>query len=93
MGELDRFVPDAETAAAVAAFLALLALIVWLCARILRRAGMPGWLSLFVLVPGWNLLAVWVFAFVPWPVEGGRRALLRSLSRMGRPDRMPPRPK
>jgi uncharacterized membrane protein YhaH (DUF805 family) len=92
MDRRDALIPDLETAVAAAAVLALLVIVAWLCARILRRAGLPGWLALFVLVPGWNLLAVWVFAFVPWPVEGARRALLQSILRMGSRDRPPSRP-
>jgi hypothetical protein len=40
--------------------------------RILRRAGFAGGWSLLILVPLVNLLALYAFAFVEWPVE--RRA-------------------
>lgn len=37
--------------------------------RIVRKAGFPGVLSLLALVPGVNLILLWVFAFVKWPNE------------------------
>jgi hypothetical protein len=37
--------------------------------RIVRKAGFPGALSLLALVPGVNLILLWVFAFVKWPNE------------------------
>ena len=38
-------------------------------AVILRKAGFSGWLALIAFVPLVNLVALWVFAFVKWPVE------------------------
>ncbi|EJL28503.1 hypothetical protein PMI01_03515 [Caulobacter sp. AP07] len=38
-------------------------------ARILRRAGFSPWWSFLVLVPYLNVVALWVFAFVRWPLE------------------------
>lgn len=44
--------------------LLLLIPIVW----ILRKAGFSGWWCLLAIVPGLNLLALYVFAFCRWPV-------------------------
>ena len=39
----------------------------WLCAEVARKAGFSrGW-CLPMLVPGLNILLIWVFAFVQWP--------------------------
>ncbi|MFY4708477.1 hypothetical protein [Burkholderia glumae] len=35
--------------------------------RILRRTGHSGWWVLALLIPGVNLVAIWIFAFVEWP--------------------------
>ena len=37
--------------------------------RIVAKAGFPGALSLLLLVPYVNLAAIWLFAFVKWPIE------------------------
>lgn len=37
--------------------------------RIVSKAGYPGALSLLMLVPLLNIVLLWVFAFVKWPVE------------------------
>ncbi len=37
---------------------------VWL---ILRRLGMPGWLSLLSVIPIVGLVALWIMAFSTWP--------------------------
>jgi hypothetical protein len=37
--------------------------------RIVSKAGFHGALSLLLLVPLVNIVMLWVFAFVPWPVE------------------------
>jgi hypothetical protein len=37
--------------------------------RIVSKAGFHGVLSLLLLVPLVNIVMLWVFAFVPWPVE------------------------
>jgi uncharacterized membrane protein YhaH (DUF805 family) len=36
-------------------------------ARIVRRAGYSGWWALLMIVPGVNVIALWVFAFIRWP--------------------------
>lgn len=38
-------------------------------ARILRRLGFSGWWALLALIPWLNIVALWVFAFVRWPIE------------------------
>ena len=39
---------------------------VWL---ILRRLGIPGWLSLLSVIPIVGLVALWVMAFSTWPKD------------------------
>lgn len=34
--------------------------------RILKRVGFSAWWSLVMLAPLVNVIALWVFAFVPW---------------------------
>ena len=52
-----------------------LILLIWLAAflvpawRIASKAGFPGALSLLLLSPLVNIVMVWVFAFIRWPVE------------------------
>jgi hypothetical protein len=52
--------------------LAVLIVPALLFSRVLARAGFPAWWALIGLVPVINLIFLWVFAFVPWPVEQGR---------------------
>ncbi|WCE02945.1 hypothetical protein [Pseudoxanthomonas sp. JBR18] len=40
--------------------------------RIVAKAGYPGALALLGLIPGVNLILLWIFAFVRWPVESRR---------------------
>ncbi len=40
--------------------------------RIVSKAGYAGAWSLLVLVPGLNILMLWVFAFSRWPTETRR---------------------
>lgn len=43
--------------------------------KLLRRTGHnPGWF-LVTLVPGLNVLALWIFAFKPWPNDNSRRSV------------------
>jgi uncharacterized membrane protein YhaH (DUF805 family) len=37
--------------------------------RIVAKAGYPGVLSLLAFVPLVNVVLLWLFAFVAWPVE------------------------
>lgn len=54
----------------VAPLFALLLVPAW---RILTRAGFHGAWSLLLLVPGLNMVAAWVLAFVKWPNDGQGR--------------------
>ena len=47
-------------------FVAIYVVPVW---RIVSKAGFPGVLSFLALVPVLNIVMLWVFAFVKWPVE------------------------
>lgn len=40
--------------------------------RIASRAGFPGAVSLLMLIPVVNVIAIWVFAFVKWPIDKPR---------------------
>ena len=42
----------------------------WPFWRIVRKAGFPAALSLLLLIPIVNIVVIWVFAFIKWPVEG-----------------------
>jgi hypothetical protein len=37
--------------------------------RIVSKAGFPGALSLLMVIPIANIILLWVFAFMKWPVE------------------------
>jgi hypothetical protein len=37
--------------------------------RIVQRAGYSGWWVLIIFVPIANMLALWYFAFGPWPAH------------------------
>ena len=39
------------------------------CWRIVQRAGFSGGWSLLLFVPLVNVIALWVFAFMEWPVQ------------------------
>ncbi len=43
---------------------------VWPCWRITAKAGLPGALSLIVLLPGGFLILLFVWAFKDWPGQG-----------------------
>lgn len=49
--------------------LALLALTVFGAWRGLEKAGFSGAWALLLLVPPIGLVALWIFAFISWPVE------------------------
>jgi hypothetical protein len=52
--------------------IAALALMIWPVWRILRRAGFPGWIAIFAIVPGINFVLLYVLAFAPWPSLASR---------------------
>lgn len=37
--------------------------------KILRRMGFTGWWALLSIVPGLNLVLLWVVSLVKWPIE------------------------
>ena len=45
-----------------------IALLVVPIARILGKAGFSGWWSLLAILPIVNIICLWVFAFVRWPM-------------------------
>jgi hypothetical protein len=45
----------------------LLAIFLVPIARILRRAGFSRWWCIVWAIPVLNVIALWVFAFAPWP--------------------------
>lgn len=45
-----------------------LLLFVWLSYRVFRKSGRSGWWGLLMVIPVVNLVMVWVFAFMRWPV-------------------------
>lgn len=42
-------------------------LLVYPSARILKRAGISRSYALFMLFPPFYFIAIWIFAFAPWP--------------------------
>lgn len=47
--------------------LVLIGIALWCFARIVIRSGRSGWWALAMLVPGINILLVWLFAYAAWP--------------------------
>ncbi len=47
--------------------LLILILTIWICGRILNKAGHSRWWVLLIFVPIVNLIMIWVFAFTKWP--------------------------
>jgi hypothetical protein len=41
----------------------------WPAWLVCRRAGLPGPLGLLIFVPAVNVLALWAFALLRWPIE------------------------
>ena len=42
---------------------------IWAEVRIVQKAGYSGWYFLWALVPIANIVAFFIFAFRPWPIE------------------------
>ena len=42
---------------------------IWANVRIVQKAGYSGWAFLLALIPFINIVALFVFAFRPWPIE------------------------
>jgi uncharacterized membrane protein YhaH (DUF805 family) len=49
----------------------LVALPLWLLARILHKAGYSAWWGLLGLLPTVNIVMLWVFAYAQWPALAG----------------------
>lgn len=45
----------------------MLALVLWMAARILAKAGFSPWWAVVLVVPVLAVAGLWVFAFIPWP--------------------------
>ena len=41
----------------------------WPAWLVSKRAGLPGWLGLLIFVPFVNVLAMWAFALLRWPID------------------------
>jgi len=41
--------------------------ILWLGYKILQKAGLDGWWTFALLVPVFNIIMIWIFAFAQWP--------------------------
>lgn len=50
-------------------YISLLVFTLWMQARLLQKAGYAGWWTLVTLIPLFNLVMMYVFAFHKWPVE------------------------
>jgi len=65
--------------------LSLLGLLVLLPTwKLCSRAGLPGFLALFALIPAGMLVVIWFLAFSRWPVEQSRDYYKRTLRRRRR---------
>jgi uncharacterized membrane protein YhaH (DUF805 family) len=53
----------------ITAILLFLCIPAYFVARILNKAGFSGWYSLLCLLPVINVICLWVFAFIEWPIE------------------------
>jgi predicted PurR-regulated permease PerM len=47
----------------------------WCCVRILARSGHSRWWALPMVVPGVNLVLIWLFAYARWPRLDERRPI------------------
>jgi len=57
-----------DTLSIVLIFGPIVAFAVWICSRVLQKAGFSGWWCVLVVVPVVNIVGLWVFSFVRWPV-------------------------
>ena len=48
---------------------------IWAYVRIVQKAGYSGWNALWMFVPIGNIVMLFVFAIVEWPVQGRVKAL------------------
>jgi len=56
-------------------------LFVYPIAKILRRLGFRSWLAVLCLIPGANVIALWLFEGAAWPGADGSSAHKPSLGR------------
>lgn len=42
---------------------------VFFISRILDKAGFSGWYSLLSLIPLLNVVCLWIFSLIDWPIE------------------------
>jgi hypothetical protein len=56
--------------------LTIAAFAVLIVGPVVKKAGFPIWWSLLVLLPVFNLVMIWVFAFMSWPAEEKQQAAL-----------------
>lgn len=71
------------TSELIIVFFVLLTMVIslWPVFRILKRVGLsPVW-ALVAFVPFMNVVMLWVFAFVDWPIE--KRVATRSVGSVG----------
>lgn len=54
--------------------ISLVAFILWilLLIKIIKKSGFSGWWVLVTLIPVLNLIFIWVFAFIKWPIENAK---------------------
>ncbi|WP_070965804.1 hypothetical protein [Vibrio sonorensis] len=43
--------------------------LIFVARPIAKKAGFPGWWIIFLAIPVLNLILIWMFAFIKWPVE------------------------
>ncbi len=48
--------------------------VLWLCSKILAKAGIDKIWTLTLLIPVVNIVMVWVFAFIDWPNLKGKKS-------------------
>jgi hypothetical protein len=56
--------------------LTIAAFAVLIIGPVAKKAGFPLWWSLIMLLPIFNLVMIWVFAFMSWPAEEEQKAML-----------------
>ncbi len=44
-------------------------LVAWPASRIFRKAGYPPWLGVGAMIPGLNVVLLFLLAFSTWPIE------------------------
>ena len=52
----------------IAACIAYFLVPIWFITKILNKTGFSRWFSIIYLIPIVNIIALWVFAFVKWPM-------------------------